>query len=135
MKDQWHFDCDFLRSLSNWIVGRQYDAPWDRQPQKWYRRWRAHLLFLPISYLILPLVIFDITETAVQFDGQEYYHGRLVAIGPRPRYWVPNAMHGFDIPGGPDYTKDSWPFVVWKPICILYCIAKGFAMPGDVTHP
>lgn len=87
------------------------------------------LAFILAAYLILPLAIFDFTERASPFD-EETFAGRLVAIGPRPRSWVPGATHGYDIPGGPDYDAKSWPFVVWKPVCLIYLKAKGFAPPA-----
>lgn len=130
MKNQRNFDFDFLHALSRWIAGRQYSAPWDQRPKAWYRRWRAYLLFLPVSYLLLPLVIFDFTGKAVP-DGEDNYAGKSVAIGPRPRSWVPGAAHGYDIPGGADYDPRGWPFRLWKPLCILYCKVHGYALPVE----
>jgi len=80
-------------------------------------------------YVLLPAVVFDFSSVAVPFD-EETYHGRPVAIGPRPRAWVPGAAHGWDMPGGIDYEAGSWPFQVWKPVCLLYLQFRGFERPA-----
>jgi hypothetical protein len=93
-----------------------------------HRIWLRPLLIVVGCYLLLPLAVFDFSSTAFPYD-EDNFDSRQVAIGPLPREWVPGAMRGFDIPGGPDYSPDSWPFVLWKPICEIYCRAKGFALP------
>jgi len=82
-----------------------------------------------ILYLILHVVIFDFSSVAVPFD-EENYGGKQVAIGPKPRWWVPKASHGLDIPGGYDFDTTGWPFIVWKPICIWYVKSEGYALPA-----
>jgi len=82
------------------------------------------------AYLLLPIVIFNFSEVAVPFD-EETHAGREVAIGPRPRDRVPWAANGFDIPGGYDYAPDGWPFVVWKPVCLIYLKLKGYEAPAE----
>jgi hypothetical protein len=80
-------------------------------------------------YLLLPLVIFDFSSVAVPYD-EENHSGRSVAIGPRPRDWVPLVARDVDIPGGADYSPDSWMFQIWKPVCVEFCKAKGYALPA-----
>lgn len=64
-----------------------------------------------VWYLILPAVVFDFSAVAVPSD-EESLGGKPVAIGPRPRWWVPRAASGLDIPGGFDYEPGGWPFMV-----------------------
>ena len=85
---------------------------------------------LPALYALLPLVVFDFSSAAVPYD-QENHHGRKVAIGPRPWWWVAFAAHDFDIPGGFGYAPDGWPFVVWKPVCLVYLWAHGYERPAE----
>ncbi len=81
-------------------------------------------------YGLLPLAIFDFTSVAVPYD-EENYGSQEVAIGPRPYWWVPYAAHDFDLPGGYDYSPEGWPFVVWKPLCVAFVKAKGYALPAE----
>ncbi len=83
----------------------------------------------PLLYGLLPLVVFDFSETARPYD-EEYFNGRAVVIGPRPRWWIPGAAHKFDIPGGLDYDSGGWPFVVWKPLCVWFVERRGDALPS-----
>jgi len=85
---------------------------------------------LALTYLLMPLLMFDFTETARPFD-EEYCGAREVAIGPRPYMWVPGGFRHLDIPGGPDYDVSCWPFRVWKPVCLAYLKIKGFEKPGQ----
>jgi len=80
-------------------------------------------------YILLPMVVFDFSSVAVPFD-EDNYNGRMVAIGPRPRWWVPGAAHHLDIPGGFDYATSGWPFIVWKPLCLAYLNFRGYERPG-----
>jgi hypothetical protein len=80
-------------------------------------------------YLLLPLIVFDFTSVAVPFD-EENFGSQQVAIGPKPYWWVPKAAHDFDVPGGFGYHSSGWPFVVWKPLCVAFVKAKGYALPG-----
>ena len=93
-------------------------------------RWLKALGILAAAYAILPLVVFDFGSPAVPYD-EDNYDGRSVAIGPRPWWWVPFAAHGFDIPGGADYSPNGWAFRLWKPICLLYCQYHGYALPCE----
>ena len=81
-------------------------------------------------YVLLPLVIFDFSSRATPYD-EEYFGNQKVVIGPRPRWWVPGAAHGLDIPGGYDYDTGGWTFVVWKPLCVAYDRANGYALPAE----
>lgn len=81
-------------------------------------------------YLASALVVFDFRSMAVPYD-EENFGRRSVAIGPRPRWWVPRAAHDFDLPGGFDYAPDGWPFVVWKPLCLAFIKANGYAPPAE----
>jgi hypothetical protein len=81
-------------------------------------------------YLLLPLIIFDFTSLAVPHD-EDNFDGKGVAIGPRPRWWIPGAAYDFDIPGGPGYDASGWPFVVWKPLCVWFVKSKGYALPSE----
>ena len=96
------------------------------RPAKWLK-----LLGLALgAYLLLPLAIFDFSSIAVPYD-EENHAGRSVAIGPRPRWWVPFAARSIDIPGGADYSPEGWTFRLWKPICVAFCTAKGYALPAE----
>jgi hypothetical protein len=81
-------------------------------------------------YILLPLVIFDFSSVASPYD-EEYFGRQQVAIGPMPRWWVPGASRHLDIPGGFDYEPSGWIFVVWKPLCIAYDKAHGYALPSE----
>jgi len=81
-------------------------------------------------YVLLPLAIFDFTDVARPYD-EEDYAGRDVALGPKPRWWVPKAAWKLDIPGGFSYDVSGWPFVVWKPLCIMFVESKGYALPSE----
>jgi hypothetical protein len=94
------------------------------------RRIGVGLAVLLGLYLVLPLVVFDFTSTAVPYD-EDNFGNREVAIGPMPRSWVPKAAHDFDIPGGYGYDPSGWPFVVWKPLCVAFVKAKGYALPAE----
>ena len=112
------------------LAGRGHD-PHGRLPVASRRRkWLRRFGLLAAAYLLLPLAIFDFTEYAWPFD-EEHFEGRLVAIGPRPRFLVPGAVRSWDIPGGPDYSQDAWPFRVWKPVCVVYCRARGYELPDS----
>jgi hypothetical protein len=80
-------------------------------------------------YIFLPFMIFDFSSVATPFDG-ENFGNQQVAIGPKPRWWVPLAARKLDIPGGFDYESSGWPFVVWKPLCIVFDKANGYALPA-----
>ena len=80
-------------------------------------------------YAVVPLFIFELSSVAVPFD-EDSYNGRQVAIGPRPRAWVPGASHDFDIPGGYGYAASGWPFKVWKPLCLGYLSLRGYERPA-----
>lgn len=108
------------------LAGRGFDLPRTSRPHTWL--WRLGLVLA--VYLLLPLAIFDFTKHAWPFD-EEHFNGRQVAIGPRPRFFVPGAVRSWDIPGGPDYSQDAWPFRVWKPVCVVYCRARGYELPDS----
>jgi len=78
----------------------------------------------------LPLAVFDFSSIAVPYD-EENHAGKKVAIGPRPRWWVPFAARHIDLPGGADYSPDGWTFQIWKPICVMFCRAKGYELPAE----
>jgi len=81
-------------------------------------------------YLASALVVFDFGSVAVPYD-EDNFGNQQVAIGPQPRSWVPRAVHGYDMPGGFDYAPEGWPFIVWKPLCIVFVRAKGYALPAE----
>ena len=79
--------------------------------------------------LVLPLAVFDSTSSAVPCD-EENFGSQKVAIEPKPHWWVPKAAYDFDVPGGFGYDPSGWPSVVWKPLCLAFVKAKGFALPA-----
>lgn len=81
-------------------------------------------------YLFLPLLIFDFTSLAYSSD-EEYHASGPVAIGPRPYWWVPRAAWKLDIPGGFSYNTSGWPFVVWRPLCLVFLKLKGYVPPRE----
>jgi hypothetical protein len=95
---------------------------------KLLKQFGAGLLVLLCVYSLLPLVIFDFTSVASPFD-EETFAGRDVAIGPRPRWWVPKAAWKLDVPGGFSYDASGWAFAVWKPLCVMFVKSKGYALP------
>jgi hypothetical protein len=80
-------------------------------------------------YVVIPLAVFDFTSAARPYD-EDYDGVREVAIGPKPYGWVPRAAWKLDIPGGFSYDASGWPFVVWKPLCLVFLTAKGYAPPA-----
>ena len=81
-------------------------------------------------YLLLPLIVFEFTSTAVPHD-EDNFGTQQVAIGPRPRWWIPKASYDYDLPGGFGYDPGGWPFVVWKPMCVAFVKIKGYALPAQ----
>lgn len=81
-----------------------------------------------VVYLLLPLAGFGFSSVAVPYD-EENHAGRSVAIGPRPRWWLPFAARDIGIPGGADYSPDGSTFRLWKAICVAFCRAKGYEPP------
>jgi hypothetical protein len=77
-------------------------------------KWLRRLGLAAIAYLLLPLAIFEFTES-----------------GPRPRLGMPCANPGWDISGDFDHSESAWPFVVWKPVCVVCCRARGFELPAS----
>jgi hypothetical protein len=94
------------------------------------KRFGLGLTILAGLYLVLPLVVFDFTSIAVPYD-EENFGSLQVAIGPKPWSWVPKAAYDFDVPGGFGYDPGAWPFVVWKPICVVFVKSKGYALPAE----
>jgi hypothetical protein len=94
------------------------------------KRFGIGVALLAALYLLLPLVIFDFTLIAVPND-EENFRNQSVAIGPRPRWWIPMPSSDFDVPGGFSYDPSGWPFVVWKPLCVAFVKAKGYALPAE----
>lgn len=78
-----------------------------------------------IGYLIAAAVVFDFTATVRSWD-EEHRGGRPVSHGPRPRLSFRDPYH-LDIPGGPDYSGDEWPFDVVAPNCDLWRLTQGHA--------
>lgn len=83
-----------------------------------------------VVYILAPILVFDFSSPAVPFD-EEYHDEKKVAIGPRPRTWIPGATHDFDVPGGFSYAPEGWPFVVWKPLCLAYLQTHGYEKPAE----
>jgi hypothetical protein len=81
-------------------------------------------------YLLMPVLLFDFSSVAVPCD-EENFGTHQVAIGPKPRWWVPGAARHLDIPGGFDYEPSGWTFVLWKPLCIVFDRAHGYAPPAQ----
>ncbi len=95
---------------------------------KTVRSFMVALALLAAAYLMTAGIVFDFTSSAVPFD-EESYRGRTVAIGPKPRAWVPRSASGVDVVGGFRYEPTNWPFVLWKPICIGYLRVMGLELP------
>ena len=94
------------------------------------RRFGIGVAVLAALWLVLPVVVFDFSSVAVPFD-EENFGTQQVAIGPRPRWWIPKAAYDFDVPGGFGYDPSGWPFVVWKPVCVAFVKTKGYALPAE----
>jgi hypothetical protein len=79
-----------------------------------------------ILYMISSVVIFDYTEYAApDLLGEEYRNGKVVMCGPRPRIFIPGNCSKFDIPGGPSYYGNEWPFIAYRPMCYIFVKMKG----------
>src|SRR5258706_13175132 len=87
------------------------------------KRFGVTVAVLAGLYLVLPLVVFDFTSIAAPFD-EDNFGNQPVAIGPKPRWWIPKVAHDFDVPGGFGYAPSGWPFVLWKPLCVGFLRAK-----------
>ena len=96
------------------VAGRRDDL--DRRSNienRWYK-WLRRLGLAVTAYLLLPLAIFEFTES-----------------GPRPRLGMPGANPGWDISGDFDDSENAWPFKFWKPVGVLYCRARGSELPAS----
>jgi hypothetical protein len=80
------------------------------------------------AYLCSSLLVFDFTTDAYPFDV-EFVGGKHASLGPAPRIWVPFGCWKYDIPGGPSWTGSEWPFLVYRPICVLFVRAHGYELP------
>ena len=65
-------------------------------------------------YVLSAFVVFDFTSSA-QHAEWEYYDGRPVAAGPRPRYPFDRGEN-LHIPGGWDYSGDEGVFRIYRPV-------------------
>lgn len=72
------------------------------------------------AYLAGGLILFDLSSPAYAFD-EETRNGRPVAIGPSPRgvFFRPTRYNIH-------FAGDEWPFAVYRPLCWLWCRARGF---------
>ena len=100
--------------FASWIAGGGYDLPTRKAIAGRRRRWLRRLGIAVIAYLLLPLAIFEFTES-----------------GPRPRLGMPFAHPEWDISGDLEYSECAWPFVVWKPVLMVYGRARGFEVPAS----
>src|SRR4051794_14200880 len=85
----------------------------------------ALALFL---YLLAAFIVFDMGKPAYAYD-EETHNGREVALGPRPRTWACKPTHhdvGFD--------GHEWPFKVFRPICGIWRVTKGYETPAELRR-
>lgn len=76
------------------------------------------------AYGLASVVVFDFASPALRYDVDYLSDGRRVAIGPRPRIaFCAPPIHGID------YRGDEAVFIVFEPICIIWCAAMGYARP------
>jgi hypothetical protein len=74
-----------------------------------------------LVYLSAAAVVFDFSKAAYPSD-EDYYDGRKVAIGPRPRsIFCPPTVEGVRWEGR------EWPFVVFAPVCSWWRERHGYA--------
>ncbi len=99
-------------------------------PMKILKRLGISMAVLVALYMLLPFLVFDFTELANPYD-EENFGSQQVAIGPKPRWWIPKAARKLDIPGGYSYDPSGWPFVLWKPLCVAFVKSKGYALPAE----
>lgn len=81
------------------------------------RRWQCALVLLVVCgvlYVLSAAAVFDFNATAYPYS-EEYYAGREVAIGPRPRALFCRPSHD-----GMFYEGREWPFVVYQPVCRVW---------------
>ena len=83
---------------------------------------------LVLAYCGSALVVLDFSEMAYPND-EEYFNGRPVAFGPRPRWFLCTAAYP-SFPGGWSYDGSEWALSLYRPICERWAIHKGFALPS-----
>lgn len=84
--------------------------------------------FLVIGYFASALVVLDFSDVAYPND-EEYFQGRQVAFGPRPRWFLCTAAYP-SFPAGWSYDGSEWALVLYRPICERWAVHKGFALPS-----
>jgi hypothetical protein len=100
--------------FASWIAGGGYELPMRKVITSRRHRWLRRLGMAGFGYLMLPMAIFEFTES-----------------GPRPRLGMPFAHPEWDISGDFGYSESAWPFVVWKPVLTVYGRARGFEVRGS----
>lgn len=87
---------------------------------------------LVAAYFASALIVLDFSEVAYPND-EEYFNGRPVAFGPRPRPIFCTAAYP-DFPAGWSYDGSEWALVFYRPICQRWSVHMGFALPSKWRH-
>jgi len=83
----------------------------------------AAITVLVVLYFVSALIVFDFGAPSYAYD-EEIYNGKDVAIGPKPRGWICGPTYH-----NVAYSGDEWPFKVYRPICSIWRMIKGFEGP------
>ena len=86
------------------------------------------VVLLVFGYFGSALVVLDFSDVAYPND-EEYFQGRQVAFGPRPRWFLCTAAYP-SFPAGWSYDGSEWALVLYRPICEQWAAHKGFALPS-----
>ena len=102
----------------------------------WPKRVAARIfvvaVLLVVGYFASALLVLDFSDVAYPND-EEYFNGRPVAFGPRPRWFLSSAAYP-SFPAGWSYDGSEWALVLYRPICERWAIHKGFALPWRWRH-
>jgi hypothetical protein len=77
-------------------------------------------------YTLSAFIVFDMSKPARVFD-EENYKGKEIALGPRPRRWACRPTHE-----GVTFDGNEWPFLVFRPVCAVWQLIKGYESPAEM---
>ena len=83
---------------------------------------------LVVGYFASALVVLDFTDVAYPND-EEYFGGKPVAFGPRPRMFLCAASYP-NFPAGWSYDGSEWALILYHPICEHWAVHRGYALPS-----
>jgi len=81
-----------------------------------------------LLYLLAAFIVLDMGRPAYAYD-EETHNGKDVALGPRPRAWACKPTHR-DVA----FEGNEWPFRVFKPVCAIWRLNKGYESPAELRR-